>query len=139
MKRHDPIKALLVEDNPGDARLVREMLAEAGSPHFELTHVEELDAAVRFLDREHFDVVLLDLSLNDSTRLGTLMEIHNQAPKVPVVVLTGLEDDVVGLWVLSEGAEDYLVKGRVDSKSLSWSLLEAIQRHKNGSTMQPTE
>jgi len=124
-----PIEVLLVEDNPGDARLVRESLAEVGSREFHLTHVERLEDALRRLERGRFDVVLLDLLLQDSQRLGTLMEIHDQAPRVPIVVFTGLEDEVVGLWALSEGAEDYVIKGKVRGDSLACTLCDAIERH----------
>src|SRR5688572_10076805 len=115
---HTPVEVLLVEDNPGDARLVKESLAEVGAREFVLTHVERLEDAIRRLERDRYDVVLLDLLLQDSQRLGTLMAIHQQAPKVPIVVFTGLEDDVVGLWALSEGAQDYVVKGKVSGNSL---------------------
>jgi CheY-like chemotaxis protein len=125
-----PIQVLLVEDNPGDARLVQESLAEEPSRRFSLTHVERLEDALRRLENDRYDVVLLDLLLQDSQRLGTLMEIHSQAPRVPIVVFTGLEDDVVGLWALSEGAEDYLVKGKVSGSKLAWMPCEAIERHK---------
>jgi len=124
-----PIEVLLVEDNPGDARLVQESLADAGPKRFHLTHVERLEDAVRRLERGSYDVVLLDLLLQDSQRLGTLMEIHDQAPRIPIVVFTGLEDEVVGLWALSEGAEDYVVKGKVSGEKLAWTLCEAIERH----------
>ena len=124
-----PVEVLLVEDNPGDARLVKESLAEAGARRFNLTHVERLEDAMRRLERDHYDVVLLDLLLQDSERLGTLMAIHQQAPKVPIVVFTGLEDDVVGLWALSEGAEDYVVKGKVSGDSLAYTIRDAIERH----------
>jgi len=124
-----PVEVLLVEDNPGDARLVKESLAERGGSRFNLTHVERLEDAIRRLERDRYDVVLLDLLLQDSQRLGTLMAIHQQAPKVPIVVFTGLEDDVVGLWALSEGAEDYIVKGKVSGDSLAYTIRDAIERH----------
>jgi len=124
-----PIEVLLVEDNPGDARLVRESLAEVRSRRFNLTHVDRLEDALRRLERDQYDVVLLDLLLQDSQRLGTLMEIHTQAPKVPIVVFTGLADEVVGLWALSEGAEDYVVKGKLSGNKLAGTLCHAIQRH----------
>ena len=124
-----PVEVLLVEDNPGDARLVKESLAEGGVSRFNLTHVERLEDAIRRLERDRYDVVLLDLLLQDSQRLGTLMAIHQQAPKVPIVVFTGLEDDVVGLWALSEGAEDYIVKGKVSGDSLAYTIRDAIERH----------
>jgi len=135
---HTPVEVLLVEDNPGDARLVKESLAEVGAREFILTHVERLDDAIRRLERDRYDVVLLDLLLQDSQRLGTLMAIHQQAPKVPIVVFTGLEDDVVGLWALSEGAEDYVVKGKVSGNSLAYTIREAIERHrKEGKSRNP--
>ena len=124
-----PVEVLLVEDNPGDARLVKESLAEAGARRFNLTHVERLEDAIRQLERDRYDVVLLDLLLQDSQRLGTLMAIHQQAQRVPIVVFTGLEDDVVGLWALSEGAEDYVVKGKVSGDSLAYTIRDAIERH----------
>jgi CheY-like chemotaxis protein len=124
-----PIEVLLVEDNPGDARLVQESLADAGAKQFNLTHVDRLEDAVRRLERGRYDVVLLDLLLQDSQRLGTLMAIHDQAPRIPIVVFTGLEDEVVGLWALSEGAEDYVIKGKVSGERLAWTLCEAIERH----------
>lgn len=123
------IKVLLVEDNPGDARLVRESLSESASPEFHLTHAEALGDALRYLEKERFDAVLLDLMLEDSSRLGTLMQIHEHAAKVPVVVLTGLEDDVVGLWVLNEGAEGYLIKGKIGGGNLAATICNAIERH----------
>jgi CheY-like chemotaxis protein len=135
---HTPVEVLLVEDNPGDARLVKESLAEVGAREFILTHVERLEDAIRRLERDRYDVVLLDLLLQDSQRLGTLMAIHQQAPKVPIVVFTGLEDDVVGLWALSEGAEDYVVKGKVSGNSLAYTIREAIERHaKEGKSRNP--
>src|SRR6266508_2460066 len=124
-----PLEVLLVEDNPGDARLVKESLAEVGDRNYHLTHVERLEDAIRRLEHDQYDVVLLDLLLQDSQRLGTLMAIHTQAPKVPIVVFTGLEDDVVGLWALSEGAEDYIVKGKVSGDSLAYTIRDAIERH----------
>src|SRR5262245_33781174 len=124
-----PIEVLLVEDNPGDARLVRESLAEVRSGRFNLTHVERLEDAIRRLERYEYDVVLLDLLLQDSQRLATLMEIHTQAPKVPIVIFTGLADEVVGLWALSEGAEDYVVKGKLSGETLAGTLFHAIERH----------
>jgi CheY-like chemotaxis protein len=128
-----PVEVLLVEDNPGDARLVREALAQVQSRRFNLTHVDRLEDALRRLERDEYDVVLLDLLLQDSQRLGTLMMIHEQAPKVPIVVFTGLADEVVGLWALSEGAEDYVVKGKVSGEKLAGTLFHAIQRHEPAS------
>jgi DNA-binding response OmpR family regulator len=92
------VKVLLVEDNPGDARLVEEMLGGVTNPRVRITHVEGLDDARRRLNEKEYDVVLLDLQLRDSPRLGTLMEIYDQAARVPIVILTGFDDETVALW-----------------------------------------
>lgn len=128
-----PIKVLLVEDNPGDARLVQETLAEVDSPEFELTHVERLSQARQRLAEEQFDVVLLDLVLPDKPRMGSLIEIHDQASRVPIVVLTGLDDETMASWTLEEGAQDYLIKGQTDKDSLVKCIRHAIQRHRTQS------
>jgi CheY-like chemotaxis protein len=129
------IKVLLVEDNLGDARLVAEMLGGVTNPRFRLTHVERLDDATERLDEGKYDVVLLDLELQDSSRLGTLMEIYKQTAKVPIVILTGFDDRTVALWTSAEGALGYLVKDRVDADTLMYSLFHAMERH--GKTSAP--
>lgn len=123
------IKILLVEDNPGDARLVKETLADAEGLDFQLTHVERLSEARKALGKDQFDVVLLDLMLPDKPRMGSLIEIHDQARRVPIVVLTGMDDDMVESWSMEEGAQDYVVKGKYDQQSLVRSIRHAIQRH----------
>jgi DNA-binding response OmpR family regulator len=128
-----PIKVLLVEDNPGDARLVEETLSEVDSPEFQLTHVERLSQARQRLSEERFDVVLLDLVLPDKPRMGSLIEIHDQASRVPIVVLTGLDDETMASWTLEEGAQDYLIKGQTDKESLVRCIRHAIQRHRTQS------
>ena len=109
------------------------LLAGAGKVTALPAFVDRLEDALRRLERDEYDVVLLDLLLQDSQRLGTLMMIHEQAPKVPIVVFTGLADEVVGLWALSEGAEDYVVKGKVSGEKLAGTLFHAIQRHEPAS------
>jgi two-component system cell cycle sensor histidine kinase/response regulator CckA len=131
--KEQPIKVLLVEDNPGDARLVQETLAEVDTPEFELTHVERLSQARQRLSEERFDVVLLDLVLPDKPRMGSLIEIHDQASRVPIVVLTGLDDETMASWTLEEGAQDYLIKGQTDKDSLVRCIRHAIQRHRTQS------
>ena len=123
------IKVLLVEDNPGDARLVAEALREVGA-RFELTHVERLSDARKCLAQEEFDVVLLDLVLPDKPRMGSLIEIHEQASKVPIVVLTGMDDDLMEGWAFEEGAQEYLVKSKMDGESLVRCIRHAIQRYR---------
>ncbi len=132
--RRRPVNVLLVEDNPGDARLVTEALTEAKSADFRLTHVEHLDDGLRRLAKHKFDVILLDLLLEDKPRLGALLEIYEQSSKVPVVVLTGLEDEAIGRWALKEGAYDYLIKGAVGAEDLTLSLLNAVNRRATQAT-----
>jgi signal transduction histidine kinase len=116
-------RLLLVEDNAGDARLLREMLP-AG---FALTVVERLDAALAAIRAA--DIVLLDLSLPDSHGLDTFRRLHTAAPDVPVVVLTGLADDAGAVQAVREGAQDWLVKGHVDGDNLARILRYAIERN----------
>ena len=126
--RRRPVKVLFVEDNPGDARLVQEALADARYGDFQLTHVQNLHDGLRRLTRHKFDVILLDLMLEETPRLGALFEIYEQSARVPVVILTGLEDQAVRRWARQEGARDYLIKGSVKPERLANSLLEAAEQ-----------
>ena len=115
-KTQQKFKILLVEDNPGDARLIEELMKEAEETvHFDLVQVESLGEALRSLGGDNsFDSVLLDLGLPDSQGLDTLQSVRAKAPSVPVVVLTGLADELASAEAARMGAYDYLVKGRVD-------------------------
>jgi signal transduction histidine kinase len=124
----ESIKVLLVEDNLGDARLLYEGLEEALPGQFGITHVRRLSEAMEYLWEETCNVVLLDLGLPDSHGIDTLVLTRAQAPGVPIVVLTGFQDEVLGDQALKEGAQDYLVKGQVDSKLLARSMRYAIAR-----------
>src|SRR2546429_263817 len=104
-------RVLLVEDNPADARFLREQIVDVGGG-IRLTHVSRLEDALRKLDAEDFDIVLLDLSLPDERGLETLVRAHARAPGVPIVVLTGTDDEALAIKAVREGAQDYLVKGR---------------------------
>jgi diguanylate cyclase len=125
---------LLVEDNRGDARLVEEMLGEASSDshaEFEVSHVERLADARRVLMESGAGCVLLDLSLPDASRLEALMQLRAAAPEVPIVILSGLQDELLAVKAVQEGAQDYLIKGRVDSSLLSRSINYAIERKRS--------
>jgi serine phosphatase RsbU (regulator of sigma subunit) len=124
-----PIRVLLVEDNPGDARLIHWMLREAGEVRFELAEAGRLGEALARLEAEDFSVVLLDLSLPDSQGLETFRAVRDACPLVPVVVLTGLADETVGARAVQEGAQDYLVKGQVLDRHLTHALRYAVGRH----------
>lgn len=124
------IKVLLIEDNPGDARLIQEMLNRAIEYQFELTHAENLENGRKLLSEKNFDVVLLDLRLPDSKGFDTLIKVNKQAPKVPIVILTGHSDDLITVDALNKGAQDYLVKGEADRKMIARSIHYAIERKK---------
>ncbi len=126
------MKILLVEDNPGDARLIEEMIKEEGTAKFELVHVQSLAEALQSLGADSFDSVLLDLGLPDSSGLDTLIRVHTQVPDMPIVVLTGLADEAVSAEALRQGANDYLVKGRVDSNVLVRAMRYATQSKGGG-------
>ena len=124
----ETIKVLLVEDNPADVRLVREMFLDIQASEFELSHVDTLKAALKALDRYEFDVMLLDLSLPDSEGLNAVNHILNVAPMLPIVVLSGNNDAKLSLQAVQAGAQDYLVKGLGDGNLLSRALRYAIER-----------
>ena len=119
---------LLVEDNPGDARLVVELLSEAMGDSFKITHVEQLADARQEVMEYGTGCVLLDLSLPDAARLEALMQLRAAAPDVPIVILSGLQDELLAVKAVQEGAQDYLVKGRVDGAAIGRSIRYAVER-----------
>ena len=119
---------LLVEDNPGDARLVVELLSEATGDSFRVTHVEQLADARQQVMEAATGCVLLDLSLPDAARLEALMQLRAAAPDVPIVILSGLQDELMAVKAVQEGAQDYLVKGRVDGDAIGRSIRYAVER-----------
>jgi len=122
------IKLLLVEDNPVDAQLTRDLLAEWPLDQFEITHAPILAEGLTRLSRDRFDVVLLDLSLPDTNGLSTVTQVLATSPGVPVVVLSGHDDHPLALKALQHGAQDYLVKGEGGTDFLARSILYAIER-----------
>ena len=123
----EPIKVLLVEDNLADAGLLYEGLEEALPEQFQTTHVRRLSEALEYLWEETCDVVLLDLGLPDSHGLDTLVVLRAQSPGVPIVVLTGFQDEALAVEALKGGAQDYLVKGQADGKMLGRTMRYAIE------------
>ena len=128
-----PISVLLVEDNPGDARLIQEALKDAAEidsagPTFRLTRAERLADGLARLTEGEVDVLLLDLSLPDSHGFETFTRAQARAPGVPIVVLSGLDDHVLAVRAVRQGAQDYLVKGQVDGQLLVRSLRYAVER-----------
>jgi len=132
-----PLHILLVEDNPADADLIREALADiddgtpVGAPAFELAHVDRLARAEEALAVKEIDLVLLDLSLPDSQGFDTFRRLTRRYPELPVVVLSGLADETLAVKAVREGAQDYLVKGRVDADLLGRTLRYSIERNRS--------
>ena len=124
----NPIKILLVEDNPGDARLIEKTLSEAAADQFEFACTERLDLALEHVAQHEIDVVLLDLTLPDSSGLSTFERLHAQSPAIPTIVLTGLDVETLGIKAVQKGAQDYLIKGQVDTPLLVRSVRYAIER-----------
>ncbi|WP_336342967.1 ATP-binding response regulator [Halalkalicoccus ordinarius] len=126
-----PDRVVLIEDNPGDARLIEEMLAEcrrSGEPTADVHHAESLAAGLDRLTTDEPDVVLLDLQLPDSSGLETLETLLDRVEGVPVVVLTGMPETALGIEAVANGAQDYLVKDDVTPEVLSRTIRYSIER-----------
>ncbi len=124
------IKVLLIEDDPGDARLIRMMMSKADGPTFSMEHVERLSTGLERLTAGGIDVVLLDLGLPDSSGLDTFIKVHAQVPDVPIIMLTGLEDATLAIKAVQGGAQDYLYKNKLDGELLVRAIHYAIERKK---------
>ncbi|MBK8840928.1 MAG: response regulator [Hyphomonadaceae bacterium] len=122
-----PKTILLIEDCHGDVRLLREMLIDEGA-FDETTHVESMREAEKLLRSRSFEIVLLDLGLSDARGLGAVRRTHAAAPATPLVVLTGMDDDVLATQALHEGAQDFLIKGQFDARGLRRAMQYAIAR-----------
>ena len=124
-----PIKVLLlVEDNQGDARLLEEMLNERSLNGTEVSHVTTMCDAESHLGRHVVDIIVLDLGLPDAHGVEAIRRAHAAAPRIPLVVLTGLDDESLAAQALQEGAQDYLLKGQIETRGLLRSLRYAIER-----------
>jgi diguanylate cyclase (GGDEF)-like protein/PAS domain S-box-containing protein len=128
----------MVEDNPGDARLVSIMLAESPIA-FETRHAAQLGEALTLLSQERFDVALLDLGLPDSLGLDTLKRVLVVAPSLPIVILTGNSDDRMAMDALEQGAQDYLVKGWGGAEALQRAIRYAIERGRTEEKLKQSE
>ena len=114
------IKAiLLIEDNLADVRLLREMFKDHGEHGATLMHVDCVSAAEKHLAEHAIDIILLDPGLPDAQGLGSIRRIHAAAPRLPLVVLTSLDDELLAERTLQEGAQDYLVKGQIEVRGIS--------------------
>jgi signal transduction histidine kinase len=121
-------KVLLVEDNPGDARLLREMFNEDGSLEVDLACVSFMSEAERHLATCTADIILLDLGLPDAQGLAAIRRARLAAPDIPLVVLTGMDDEALAAQSLQEGAQDYLIKGQIETRGLLRALRYAGER-----------
>jgi diguanylate cyclase (GGDEF)-like protein/PAS domain S-box-containing protein len=119
---------LLVEDNPGDARLFREMFNEHGSHTAKLTHVDSMGAAEKYLADHTVDLILLDLGLPDAQGLAAVRQAHAAAHRTALVVLSGTDDESLAAQAMQEGAQDYLVKGHIEPHMLLRALRYAVER-----------
>jgi len=122
------VRILLVEDNAKDARLLREMLNEQASFKYDLTHFESMEKAVAHLVANPVDMVMLDLGLPDAQGLEAVRRAHAAAPRVPLVVLADMDDESLAAQALQEGAQDYLVKGQIETRGLLRALRYAVDR-----------
>jgi len=134
-----PIKVLLVEDSPVDSRLLQLLLGESKTMYFAWTCVSRLADALAKLRHEDFDVVLSDLTLPDSQGFETFQALHAQAPAMPMIVLSGTDDETMAVKAVREGAQDYLVKGKVDTHVLTRAITYAIERHRAEHALQESE
>jgi two-component system cell cycle sensor histidine kinase/response regulator CckA len=112
---------LLIEDNSGDAYLIEEYLEEFANFSYEVKNVGTLNEALDILKKQHFDLILSDLTLPDSDGIYTFFRVHNQASHIPVILLTELDDEAIGSYAVKKGAKDFLVKGQTEGR-----LLECI-------------
>lgn len=123
-----PLRVLVIEDNLVDARLIQIMVSDAGGQAFEIERADRLEAGLQRLATENFGMVLLDLSLPDSHGLGTFTRAHQQFPHIPIIVMSGLDDERVAVSAVHEGAQDYLVKGQVSGPLLVRAMRYAVER-----------
>lgn len=124
------LKVLLLEDNPGDAFLLKFYLSESANPVFTVNHAETLKAALDMLAEGKYDIIISDMNLPDSFGVDTIKSILQKHPGNMLIVLTGLTDEEVGLETVRYGAQDFLVKGKFDGKVLISSVMFAFERFK---------
>jgi two-component system, cell cycle sensor histidine kinase and response regulator CckA len=133
------LKVLLIEDNPGDVCLLREFLADVSSFQFQLISAESLRNALNCVEKESFDVILLDLSLPDSQGLESFVKIRDRVPTIPIIVLTGIDDETLALRAMQQGAQDYLLKGQVNGDLLVRCMRYAIERQRSEEALRHSE
>jgi two-component system, LuxR family, sensor histidine kinase DctS len=133
MSKSQAVSVLLVEDDSDYALLVRDLLEARWSSNFQVVHVQRLTDALGHLRNWSPDCILLDLTLPDARCLEALAEIRAVAPDLPVVISSGLEDELLALKAVKAGAQEYLVKGRLDGDRLGRSIFYAIECKRDSS------
>jgi DNA-binding NarL/FixJ family response regulator len=123
------IQILLIEDNPGDVRLIREMLSEVSGIVFTVLHADLLQRGVELLQSQPFDILLLDLSLPDSRGIDTLSQVLELSVGVPVIIVATDDDESLAARAVAAGAQDYLIKGQFNAAILSRAVRYALERH----------
>lgn len=124
------IHLLIVEDNPLDVRLVTELLKNSSNAYFTITHTDRIETALMKIFQERIEAILLDLNLPDSQEFTGLDKILGLYPGIPIIVLTGMADENLGVMAVQKGAEDYLIKGTINTELLVRSIRYAIERKK---------
>ena len=133
------LRILIVEDNPADADLIREMLPPAGPLRFQIETAPQLSAALARLARQDIDLVLLDLGLPDSQGLPTFHALQKVAADIPVIVMTGNDDQELSLAAVRDGAQDYLVKGQISGRPFIRAVRYALARQKAAAALRQSE
>jgi signal transduction histidine kinase len=128
--KENTLHVLVVEDNAGDARLLREMFSKEKADSFQLTHLLRMSDAEAHLAKGGVDIVLLDVGLPDAHGIESVRRAHAVAPHIPLIVLTGLEDEELAAEAMREGAQDYLIKGQIENRALPRTLRHAVERHR---------
>ncbi|CAG0946974.1 two-component system, NarL family, sensor histidine kinase EvgS [Anaerolineae bacterium] len=136
---NDKTIVLLIEDDPGDARLIGEQLAVAGTAEFKTELANSLSAGLARLDQGGVDLILSDLGLPDSQGMDTFARVQMHSPQVPIIVLTGLADEVLAIAAVREGAQDYLVKGQMNGDTLARAIRYAIERKRMEESLRESE
>lgn len=133
------LHVLLVEDNPDDADLIGEFLKESVDQTIERHHAIRVSDALTHLETQNTDVILLDLSLPDASGIQGFLTLHEKAPQLPIIILTGLDDNTVAVEAMGKGAQDYLVKSDIEPRLLIRTIRYAIERKRSEQAIQEVE
>jgi len=136
---YETTRVLLIEDDPDDMALIQRMFRKLEKPHFKLNVSKSLNEGLNELSSLEYHVLLLDLNLPDSAGFDTFIQVREQASKIPIIILTGLSDEELGVKAVREGAQDYLVKGEFDQKLLARSIDYAIERKRTEEALRESE